>query len=153
VCNFRRAGAGARGLTLLYVLGIQAGRATHRHRLAMLALLALAPAQRLSRDKLIAYLWPESDSQRGRNLLNVSTYVLRTELGESALLSAGDDLRLNAEVVQADVAEFEAALERADHVRAVALYRGPFLDAFFLSEAAEFEEWADRTRERLAGCS
>ena len=126
------------------------GRAAQRHRVALLALLALAPAQRLSRDKLIAYLWPESDSERGRNLLNVSTYVLRAALGESALLSSGDDLRLNADVIQVDVAEFEAALERADHARAVALYRSRFLDGFFLSEAPEFEQWAERERERLA---
>ncbi|MBA3341373.1 MAG: hypothetical protein H0T48_06010 [Gemmatimonadaceae bacterium] len=127
------------------------GRAAQRHRLALLAPLALAPAQRLSRDNLIAYLWPESDAERGRNLLNVSTYVLRTALGESALLSEGNDLRLNAEIIQTDVADFEAALERADHERAVVLYRGPFLDGFFLSEAPEFEHWVDRERERLAG--
>jgi TolB-like protein/DNA-binding SARP family transcriptional activator/Flp pilus assembly protein TadD len=126
------------------------GRAAQRHRVALLALLTLAPAQRLSRDKLIAYLWPESDAERGRNLLNVSTYVLRAALGESALLSSGDDLRLNADVIRVDVAEFEAALERADHARAVALYRGRLLDGFFLSEAPEFEQWAERERERLA---
>jgi len=118
--------------------------------MALLAILALAPAGRLSRDKLIAYLWPESDAERGRNLLKVSTYVLRSALGESALLSEGDDLRLNADVVQSDLAEFETALERADHARVVALYRGPFLDGFFLSGAPEFEQWAERERERLA---
>src|SRR5215213_4791705 len=91
------------------------GRAAQRHRIALLALLALAPAGRLSRDKLIGFLWPESDAERGRNLLKVSVYVLRSALTESALLSEGDDLRLNAEVVRPDVAEFEAALERGDH--------------------------------------
>jgi TolB-like protein/DNA-binding SARP family transcriptional activator/Flp pilus assembly protein TadD len=114
-------------------------------------LLARAPDQRISRDRLIATLWPDSDQARGRNLLKVSTYVLRTELGESALLSAGDELRLNAEVIRADVVEFESSLEQADHARAVSLYRGPFLDGFFLSEAPEFEHWAERVRERLAG--
>ncbi|HEX3159915.1 MAG TPA: BTAD domain-containing putative transcriptional regulator, partial [Gemmatimonadaceae bacterium] len=125
-------------------------RATQRHRLALLALLALAPARRSSRDKLLAYLWPERDAERGRNLLKVSTYVLREALGERALLSEGDDLRLNTEMIRVDVAEFEAALERADPARAVALYKGPFLDGFFLREAPEFERWADRERERLA---
>src|SRR5688572_33053451 len=74
------------------------GRVAQRHRLALLALIAMAPGQRLSRDKLIAYLWPESDSERALNLLKVSSYVLRGELGESALLSEGEDLRLNADV-------------------------------------------------------
>jgi TolB-like protein/DNA-binding SARP family transcriptional activator/Tfp pilus assembly protein PilF len=126
------------------------GRVAQRHRLALLALIAAAPGQRLSRDKLIAYLWPESDSERGRNLLKVSSYVLRTELGETALLSEGDDLRLNADVVRTDAAELDAALARGDHAAAVALYKGPFLDGFFLSDAPEFEQWAARERERLA---
>ena len=125
------------------------GRASQRHRLALLALLALAPDRRLSRDKLIAYLWPESDPERGRNLLKVATYVLRSALGESALGSNGDGLSLNPDVIRVDVNEFEAMLER-DHARAVTLYKGPFLDGFFLSEAPEFEQWVDRMRERLA---
>ena len=127
------------------------GRAAQRHRLALLALVAMAPGQRLSRDKLITYLWPESDSERGRNLLKVSSYVLRTELGELALVSEGDDLRLNADVVRTDAVELDAALARGDHETALALYKGPFLDGFFLSDAPEFEQWAARERERLAG--
>jgi TolB-like protein/DNA-binding SARP family transcriptional activator len=127
------------------------GRASQRHRIALLALLALAPGRRLSRDKLIAYLWPESDPDRARNLLKVSTYVLRSAIGEDALLSNGDELRLNTGLIGVDVEEFEGALDRSDPERAVALYRGPLLDGFFLSEAAEFERWVDYERERLAG--
>ncbi len=127
------------------------GRATQRHRLALLALLALAAGRRLSRDKLIAYLWPETEPEKARDLLKVSTYVLRSELGESALLTERDGLRLNIDVVETDVAQFEAALEQGDHSRAVALYRGPFLDGFFVHEAPEFERWADREGARLAG--
>jgi len=110
----------------------------------------MAPGGRLSRDKLIAYLWPESDVERGRNLLKVSTYVLRTALGEHALSSEGDDLRLNADVVRVDATEFEAALVSGEHAQAVTLYGGPFLDGFFLSDAPEFEQWVTRERERLA---
>ena len=128
------------------------GRAAQRHRIALLTLIAMAPLARLSRDKLIAYLWPESDAERGRNLLKVSSYVLRTALGEDALLSEGDDLRLNTDVVRLDVAEFEAALGSADYARATALYAGPFLDGFFLSDAPEFDQWASGERDRLAAC-
>src|SRR5688500_20394063 len=72
------------------------GRVAQRHRPALLALVAMAPGQRLSRGKLIAYLWPERDYERGRNLLQASSYVLRTDTGELALVSDGDALRLNA---------------------------------------------------------
>ena len=128
------------------------GRVAQRHRLAVLALLALAPAQRLSRDKLIAYLWPESDADRGRNLLNVASYNLRAALGETALLSSGDDLQLNGDVVHADIAEFETAVAQGDHARAAAIYGGkaPFLDGFFLPDAPEFERWVEGVRKRLA---
>lgn len=125
-------------------------RATQRHRVALLALLALSPGRRLARDRVIATLWPDRDAEGGRNLLKVATYVLRESLTETALLTEGDSLRLNTDVVQVDVVEFEAALGRADHRAAVALYGGPLLDGFFLSDAAEFEHWMDRERQRLA---
>jgi serine/threonine-protein kinase len=132
--------------------GVQlTGRASQRHRLALLALLAQAPGDRLSRDKLIAFLWPESDPERSRNLLKVATYVLRSTLGDDALVSTGDDLRLNTDLVRVDSVELEAALARSDFERAVTLYTGPFLDGFFLSEAPEFDHWVDRERDRLAG--
>ncbi len=126
------------------------GRAAHRHRVALLALLSLAPGQRLSREKLVAYLWPEADADKGRNLLNVATYVLRATLGENALISEGDDLRLNAGVILTDVGEFSAAVEKADHARAASLYPGPLLDGFFIPEAAEFEHWVTCERGILA---
>ena len=86
----------------------------------------------------------------GRNLLKVATYVLREALGETALLTESDSLRLNADVVHVDVVELEAALGRGDHAAAVSLYSGPLLDGFFLSDAAEFDHWVDRERQRLA---
>ncbi len=44
-----------------------AGRAAHRKRLALLALLATAPSRSLSRDKLVALLWPEHDGEHARH--------------------------------------------------------------------------------------
>ncbi|HEX7240002.1 MAG TPA: BTAD domain-containing putative transcriptional regulator, partial [Longimicrobiaceae bacterium] len=57
---------------------------------------------------------------------------------------------LNPEVVSSDVAGFEAAIRDKDARRAVELYRGPFLDGFYVSDAPAFEEWAERERSRLA---
>jgi TolB-like protein/DNA-binding SARP family transcriptional activator len=130
--------------------GVLTGRVSQRHRLALLALLALSPGGRASRDKAVASLWPESDQEKGRNLLSVAMYVIRSSLGDAALVGTGDELRLDAEVVRSDVADFEAALARGDHAAAVSLYRGPFLDGFFLSDAPDFEQWVSRERERLA---
>lgn len=139
------------GLTLEGPDGAFTGPSAQRKRLALLALLALAPDQRLGREKLLAYLWPESDAERARHQLSSALYEVRKAAGEDAVLSAGDELWLNTGLIHADVAEFESALEEGDPERAVALHRGPLLDGFFLSDAPEFERWVDRERERFAG--
>ena len=61
------------------------GRAARGHRLALLAL--LAPGRPLSRDKVLALLWPESDTERGRRLLSDTLYLLRGAFGEDVLRS------------------------------------------------------------------
>lgn len=126
------------------------GRAVQRHRVAILALLATAPAGGISRDKLLGLLWPESDTDRARNLLNVALYEVRKALGEGSIISAGDDLRLDRMLLTSDVGELEAAADAGDHAGVVARYRGPFLDGFFLSGAPDFEKWLDAERSRLA---
>lgn len=125
------------------------GRAAHRHALGLLALLATAPGQSMSRDKLVAYLWPEAGASHVRHRLNVTLYELRKVLGREAIVSAGDDLRLDPEEVWVDVIRFEDALAREDHAVAIELHRGPFLDGFHLAEAIELDERISAERARL----
>jgi TolB-like protein/DNA-binding SARP family transcriptional activator/Tfp pilus assembly protein PilF len=125
------------------------GRATQRRRIALLAMLAVARARGLSRDKLIAYLWPDQDDERGRALLSDSIYRVNQALGAEAIVATGDDLRLSADVLPSDVAAFEEAIERSEWQSAAMQYAGPFLDGFFLSGADEFERWANTERDRL----
>lgn len=125
------------------------GPATQRHRLALLGLLCVSHPRPLSRDKLMGYLWPERDATRARRLLNQALHVLRKTLGEDAIVSAGDELRLASPPLECDVLAFEEALATGDLVRATRLYAGPLLDGFFLDDAAEFEHWLDDERERL----
>jgi TolB-like protein/DNA-binding SARP family transcriptional activator/Tfp pilus assembly protein PilF len=117
----------------------------------VLALLGAARHKGVSRDKLVGYLWPETDSDGARHLLADSAYVLRGALGEEAVQSCGDTVRLNPDVVHSDLEAFEDALERGDLEEAVRVYGGPFLDGFFISGAREFEGWVEAERERLAG--
>jgi len=56
------------------------GAAQQRKTLALLALLAASGRRGVSRDKLSAYLWPESDSEHARNLLKQACYALRRDL-------------------------------------------------------------------------
>jgi DNA-binding SARP family transcriptional activator/TolB-like protein len=137
------------GATLEGADGPFSGPSTQRHRLALLALLAAACPRPLTRDKLVGYLWAERDTRHARNLLKQSVHVLRRALGEGAILSSGDELRLDPRAVQCDLVAFEEAVSSGDRELAVSLYAGPFLDGFFLGDAPEFERWADGERDRL----
>jgi TolB-like protein/DNA-binding SARP family transcriptional activator/Tfp pilus assembly protein PilF len=124
------------------------GPPAQRSRLALLALLAGSYPGALTRDRLIAWLWPDRETDPARNLLSQSIYVLRKALGDDAIQSAGEELRLNPDLVTCDVVLFQQALAAGDLARAVDLYSGPFLDGFHLPGALEFEHWLDGERER-----
>jgi DNA-binding SARP family transcriptional activator len=138
------------GLTLGLEDGLVSGAVTQRRRLALLALLAVARQRGLSRDKIMAYLWPENDAARARHALNQLLYLQRKLLTGRELFLGGKTLRLNPAEIRTDVGDFEDALDRGDVEAAVARYGGPFLDGFFLKDAPEFERWADTQRHRLA---
>jgi DNA-binding SARP family transcriptional activator len=124
--------------------------ASQRRRLALLAILAAAPEGGVSREKLVWYLWPDMDPKQARHFLADSVYAIRKGLGQDAILAVGDNLQLNPSVVHSDVAEFRQALAGGDMERAVRLYEAAFLDGFFVTDAAEFERWADAERNQLA---
>jgi DNA-binding SARP family transcriptional activator len=126
------------------------GVVTQRRQLALLALLAASGDDGMSRDKLLAYLWPERDHASARHLLNQHLYAQRQHLGDDGLFLGRKTLRLNPGLIESDVAAFGAALAAGAPKRAVAEYRGPFLDGFFLAGAPEFERWAGDERQALA---
>ncbi len=138
------------GASLVDERGPVSGPAAQRHRLALLALLAVAPGGKASRDRLIAHLWPESGEAGARRLLNVSLHALRKQLGEDALASLADDVQLRPGAVPSDVGRFRAALEAGERREAAGLYAGPFLHGFHLGGAGEFDRWAEGVRDGLA---
>jgi DNA-binding SARP family transcriptional activator/tetratricopeptide (TPR) repeat protein len=121
-----------------------------RRPLALLAVLAGAGDLGISRDKLLAYFWPESDEDRGRNVLRQLLHSIRRDVREPELFVGTTELRLNPELLVSDLAEFDRASNGGDWEATVALYRGPFLDGFYLSNAAGFENWKESERARLA---
>ena len=126
------------------------GAAQHRKTLALLALLAVANRRGMSRDKLIAYLWPDADTEHGRSLLNQACYALRRDLHAPGLFLGATELRLNPDVITSDIQTFADALERGDAEQVAVVYAGPFLDGFYLRGAGEFERWVEEERSRLA---
>ena len=123
--------------------------APQRRRLALLALLATAGERGMSRDKVVACLWPDSAVDNARHALEQLLYSMRRQLPQ-VVVQASDPLRIDPAVVSSDVAEFTGRMAAGDLAGAAAVYSGPFLDGFFLSGAPEFERWAERERARLA---
>jgi DNA-binding SARP family transcriptional activator len=138
------------GLNLLVGGQAQTGSATRRRRLALLALLAVTRDRGMNREKVQAYLWPESDTERARHGLNQLVYFQRRHLDGGDLFLGRKTLRLNRAAITTDIWDFEDALEAGAHDTAVRLYAGPFLDGFFVREAPGFERWVEDQRSRLA---
>lgn len=120
-----------------------------RRPLALLTLLATTGSRGLSRDKVTALLWPESDAERGRNSLSQVLSSLRRDLGPDDLVLGSAEIRLNADAITSDVEDFEASVAQGAVERAVAIHSGPFLDGFYLTDAPEFERWVEEQRARL----
>ncbi|MBX7120035.1 MAG: hypothetical protein K1X31_13665 [Gemmatimonadaceae bacterium] len=132
-----------------HLAGPKGGVPQGPRRLAILACLAAAGPAGLTRDKLIARLWPETDEERARRNLSQLLYAMRTELGVDLVEGTGT-VRLAAGQCTCDVLEFDAAITARDDVAALQAYGGPFLDGFHLTESSEFSQWADTERERRA---
>ena len=121
----------------------------HKRRLALLAVLAAAGDRGRSRDQLLLLFWPEATQSRARHSLDQLLYALRGSISESVFASV-NPVRLNGDVVASDVGAFNDALARGNLDEAVAYYRGPFLDGFYLDDSPEFEWWVETERARLA---
>jgi DNA-binding SARP family transcriptional activator/TolB-like protein len=126
------------------------GAAAQPRRLAVLALLARAGRSGVTREKILALLWPDEAEDRARRSLNQAVYSLRRDLGAEDALIGTKDLRLNLDVIEVDVVEFQQAFETNDVDRAVRVYTGPFLDGFFVPRAPDFERWVEAERSALA---
>jgi TolB-like protein/DNA-binding SARP family transcriptional activator len=104
----------------------------------------------MSRDRILAYIWPEVELEKASHRLTQVLYALRRELNADDLCLGSCELRLNPDRVTCDVWEFETARQAGDLERAVELYGGPFLTGFFLTDAPEFERLVENERTGFA---
>ncbi len=136
---------------------------------ALLAYLAVEADRPHRREALTGLLWPDEPEETARHNLRQALVNLRRTIGDSAahpphLLITHHEIQFNmASDFALDVANFDAHLATCDshpHTRldncaicaprlqqAVDLYRGQFLQEFFLKNSAAFEEWALARRE------
>jgi predicted ATPase/DNA-binding SARP family transcriptional activator len=136
---------------------------------ALLAYLAVEADRPHRREALTGLLWPEEPEEAARHNLRQALVNLRRTIGDSAshppyLLITHHEIQFNlASDFALDAADFDAHLAACashPHARlddcaicaprlqhAVDLYRGQFLQEFFLKNSAAFEEWALARRE------
>jgi predicted ATPase/DNA-binding SARP family transcriptional activator len=106
-----------------------------------------------SREKLMAWLWPESDKERGGASLRSTVARLRRTLpaGKYLLTEQGDIAFDFERPFELDLQRIEAADQEEARPEAwqavLAADRGEFLAGFSLPDAPEFDTWAAVQRE------
>ena len=123
--------------------------AQQKRPLGLLAILGMSGKQGLSRDRIEAYLWPESTGPRAQHALDQTVYAIRHALGNDVIVATGRELRLNPDHIRVDVWEFEQAIRASQWTVAVGRYKGPLLDGFHFAESHDLESWIDANRTRL----
>ena len=126
-----------------------------RKAVALLALVSMAE-QPLSRDRLAAMFWPDSDDERARGALRRTLSVTAAGVGD-ALVVTRATVAVEKNHLQVDAVEFRRLLARGDLValdKACALYRDDFLAGFAVRDCPEFDDWQSSTgaelRQRLS---
>ncbi|MGE0554285.1 MAG: BTAD domain-containing putative transcriptional regulator, partial [Gemmatimonadales bacterium] len=119
-------------------------------RLALLVYLATAKPGRLHRrDSLLGLFWPHLDQEHARAALRRALYFLRQACGADAFQSRGDEeVGITAGLLWCDALAFDEAVAGNDPAKAMELYRGDFLDGFYVQGGPEAEAWIDRERAR-----
>ncbi|GAB4577734.1 MAG: BTAD domain-containing putative transcriptional regulator [Anaerolineales bacterium] len=104
------------------------------------------------RETLANLFWGEMDEATARRNLTKALSTLRTLLGHY-LLAEPQSIALHFNPsVSLDIQTFEKGMESQDLAalrEAAALYRGDFLEGFYVKDAVEFEEWMIVHREYL----
>src|SRR6266446_9648984 len=136
-------------LSLRNETGPVALAAQQKRPLGLLAILGLTGRQGLSRERIEAYLWPESSSARAQHALDQTVYAIRHALGSEVIVATGRELRLNPDLVRVDVWEFEEAIRASQWTVAVGRYKGPLLDGFHFADSHELDSWIESNRSRL----
>jgi TolB-like protein/DNA-binding SARP family transcriptional activator/Tfp pilus assembly protein PilF len=120
-----------------------------RKSIALLALLAAAPGQRMSRERLAILLWEDMPDVQARG--NLRQLLAATRRFAPFLDADAGSIGFSADTVETDLAAFEAAVAEdttAALERAAVLYRADLLDGFTLRHR-DFDEWLSAERERL----
>lgn len=130
------------------VIGLRAKKAR-----AVFIYMAAHGVRAVVRDRLSFLLWGNSSESQARHSLRQALADIRKAVGgdNELILSDGEEVRLNPELISVDVLAFEKLIkstEPASAEQAVDLYQGDLVEGFFSREDA-FDDWLDSERQRL----
>jgi TolB-like protein len=123
-------------------------RLSSRKAKALLAVVALAPGQSVTRARLRALLWSDRGEDQASASLRQLLVVLRKQLaplGPHLLWVRDDSIGLDPGALDIDTHRFFAAEAAGDAGQSVAIYEGPLLDGLDLCDQA-FEDWLGAER-------
>src|SRR5438093_13723917 len=84
--------------------------AQQKRPLGLLAILGLGGKPGLSRDRIEAYLWPESSGARAQHALDQTVYAVRHALRSDFILETGREVDLDPEQGRVEVWEWVGAV-------------------------------------------
>lgn len=116
--------------------------------LVLLARLLVEPRP-VSREAMMAFLWPEASEARARGSLRQALHVIREVAGPDCLTADRQSISLLHPPV-ADLLEFLRAIRHGEWRQAALTYGGPLLDGVALKDATDAEQWLVLERRRLS---
>jgi DNA-binding SARP family transcriptional activator len=116
--------------------------------LVLLARLLVEP-RAVSREAMMAFLWPEASEARARGSLRQALHVVREITGPGCLTADRQSISLLNPLVT-DLLEFLSAIRHGDWRQAALTYGGPLLDGVALKDATDAEQWLVLERRRLS---
>jgi len=119
-----------------------------RKSLALVIYLALNPGNR-SRDELADLLWSDRSQERATGNLRVVLSDVRKKIGDYLFIDRHSVSIRTGEDIWVDVNQLLEAIENNNLDLAVSLYKGDFLDSFYLRGASRFENWQVIEREKI----
>ena len=110
---------------------------------ALLALLALHPAEAIAADRLVEELWDGAAPETAAKIVQIYVSELRKALGRDAIATRGGGYALELDPERIDARRFEQLAAGGAHREALDLWRGPALADF------RYERWAQAEAQRL----
>lgn len=104
-----------------------------------------------TREKLLAFFWPDRERSAAQPILRTMIHDLRKYLGET--FQADDQIVALSPNTYIDARDFSTVLDSSSSdlgklAGALNLYKGDFLEGFSLPDSPQFNDWVSSERER-----